>query len=353
MAAGPRLAAVRSLAHQLSNGSVTVNESITEGAGVRPLSGVSVLVFDVVSVVVSGNACSNLSRPGAGFDKPTAGFDRSAADCGRWTADCGRWAAGGGDLRAPPKRGIVQGTTRTKAGFHTLDTVLHTKFLIPPPRPQRVQRMRLLAGLRADPPPPVTLVAAPAGYGKTTLVADWITTDHRRAAWLTLDSSENEEGAFWTAVATALDSVQPGVSARALALLRQPQPPPLPTILTALLNDLTTHLTPDAAGQPVLLVLDDYHMITQRPIHETVTALIERLPPALRLVLTSRADPPLRLARLRVRAQLLEVRAADLAFAAPEVDTFLTETMGLTLPAAVAPALLARTEGWVAALQLA
>ncbi|HMA38142.1 MAG TPA: LuxR C-terminal-related transcriptional regulator [Chloroflexia bacterium] len=247
----------------------------------------------------------------------------------------------------------MQGTTRTKAGFHTLDTVLHTKFLIPPPRPQRVQRMRLLAGLRADPPPPVTLVAAPAGYGKTTLVADWITTDHRRAAWLTLDSSENEEGAFWTAVATALDSVQPGVSARALALLRQPQPPPLPTILTALLNDLTTHLTPDAAGQPVLLVLDDYHMITQRPIHETVTALIERLPPALRLVLTSRADPPLRLARLRVRAQLLEVRAADLAFAAPEVDTFLTETMGLTLPAAVAPALLARTEGWVAALQLA
>ncbi|HUS14430.1 MAG TPA: LuxR C-terminal-related transcriptional regulator, partial [Chloroflexia bacterium] len=193
----------------------------------------------------------------------------------------------------------------------------------------------------------------PAGYGKTTLVADWIATDRRRAAWITLDATDNDPGAFGQALACALATLTPAAGARTLALLRQPQPPTLPAIVIVLINDLATHLRPDADGRPLLLVLDDYQAITDRTIHEMVTTLIERLPPQLRLVLTSRADPPLRLGRLRVRAALLEIRAADLAFSAAEVDTFLTETMDVALPAAVAGTLLARTEGWAAALQLA
>ena len=233
------------------------------------------------------------------------------------------------------------------------DPVLHTKFLIPPPRIRRVLRPRLLDCLRAAGAPLVTLVAAPAGYGKTTLVADWILSDDRTAAWLTLDSADNDALPFWLTVTTALAQVQPAATVRTLALLRQPQPPALPTLLTVLLNELATQITPDPTGRPLLLVLDDYHTITDRAIHESVITFIARLPPHLRLVLTSRADPPLRLGRLRVRDQLLEIRAGDLAFAAIEVEQFLTETMGLTLPATVATTLLARTEGWAAALQLA
>jgi LuxR family maltose regulon positive regulatory protein len=124
-------------------------------------------------------------------------------------------------------------------------------------------------------------------------------------------------------------------------------------VVALLLNEWTTHLQPDAEGRPVLLVLDDYHVITQRAIHETVLTLIERLPPQLRLVLTSRVDPPLRLAHLRVRAAILEIRAASLLFSGAEVAAFLTSTMGLALPAPTAALLAERTEGWVAALQLA
>src|SRR5579859_2511405 len=254
--------------------------------------------------------------------------------------------------RRPDAAGQPDPARQPAPGPAGLDTLLHTKFFIPPPRAQRVARARLLDRLRATPAPPVTLVAAPAGYGKTTLVADWITGDRRVAAWLTLDSAENDPGPFWAAVATALGTVQPAASARALDLLRQPQPP-LAAILTILLNDLATHLTPDAAGRPVLLVLDDYHLIAVRAIHEMVTTLIEHLPPALRLVLASRADPPLRLGRLRVRAQLLEIRTVDLAFDETETRAFLTETMGLALPTQAASTLTARTEGWAAALQLA
>jgi LuxR family maltose regulon positive regulatory protein len=228
-----------------------------------------------------------------------------------------------------------------------------TKFIMPPPRPGRVERRPLLLRLRADPLPCVTLVAAPAGCGKTTLIADWLTLDQRTAAWLTLDAGDNDPVAFWTAVATALDMVQPGVGTPALALLRAAQPPPIATIITILINELSAHLRPDAAGRPVLLVLDDYHTVTQRAIHETMLTLIERLPPPLRLVVISRIDPPLRLARLRVRADLLEIRAAHLLFNQEEVAVFLTDTMHLSLPAEAAPILTARTEGWVAALQLA
>ncbi len=228
-----------------------------------------------------------------------------------------------------------------------------TKFVMPPPRPQRVQRGRLLALLRADPLPCVTLVAAPAGCGKTTLVADWIALDARPTAWLTLDAGDNEPIAFWAAVATAFDTAQAGVGASILALLQADQPPPIAIVVAALLNELTVHLRPDADGRPVLLVLDDYHVITQRAIHETVVTLIERLPEQLRLVVISRIDPPLRLARLRVRADLLEIRAAHLLFTEDEVAAFLTDTMSLTLPADAAAILTARTEGWVAALQLA
>ena len=234
-----------------------------------------------------------------------------------------------------------------------LPALPRTKFVMPPPRPQRVQRRRLLARLSVAPLPCVTLVAAPAGCGKTTLVADWITLDGRVAAWLTLDAGDNDPVAFWTAVATGLDIAQPGVVSRVVALLQSGQQPALASMVAGLINDLTAQLRPDADGRPVLLVLDDYHAITERVIHETMLALIERLPTHLRLVVISRIDPPLRLARLRVRADLLEIRAAHLLFTEEEVAAFLTETMSLSLPAGAASILTARTEGWVAALQLA
>ncbi len=295
-------------------------------------------------------------RPGGGYWK---GYRRQAGKVR--TTYVGRstdlslarlYAAAGALVREPAPPPTVPAA---RAAVIPLDLAAlpHTKFVMPPLRPQRVQRQRLLARLRADPLPCVTLVAAPAGCGKTTLVADWITLDRRTAAWLTLDAGDNDPVAFWTAVAAALDLEQTGVGARVVALLQGAQQPAIPAIVATLINELTTHLHPDAAGRPVLLVLDDYHVITQRAIHETVLTLIERLPPQLRLVVISRIDPPLRLARLRVRADLLEIRAAHLLFTETEVAAFLSDTMSLALPAEAASILTARTEGWVAALQLA
>ncbi|HUS14604.1 MAG TPA: hypothetical protein VM536_06250, partial [Chloroflexia bacterium] len=140
--------------------------------------------------------------------------------------------------RRPPPAGALPGAFGP--AVPGLDAVLHTKFLVPAPRARRVSRPRLLDCLRVEPPPPLTLVAAPAGYGKTTLVADWIATDRRRAAWITLDGTDNDPGAFGQALACALATLTPAAGARTLALLRQPQPPTLPAIVIVLINDLAT-----------------------------------------------------------------------------------------------------------------
>ena len=152
---------------------------------------------------------------------------------------------------------------------------------------------------------------------------------------------------FWTYLVTALQTVAPGVGARALSLLQGPQPPPIETILTTLLNEL------GAVPNDVVLVLDDYHVIDAHDIHDGMAFLLEHLPPQVHLVITTRADPALPLARLRARGELVEIRAADLRFTPDEAAAYLNEAMGLDLAARDVAALEGRTEGWIAALQLA
>jgi LuxR family maltose regulon positive regulatory protein len=225
--------------------------------------------------------------------------------------------------------------------------VLVTKLYAPPPRPGAVPRPRLSARLDAGLRRRLTLVSAPAGSGKTTLVGAWVAGCGRRAAWLSLDAGDSDPARFLAHLVAALRTVAPGTGAGVLAALQSPQPPPIAATLATLLNELAT-LPEDA-----VLVLDDYHLIDARPVDEALAFLVEHLPQTVHLVLATREDPPLPLARLRARGQLTELRAADLRFTAGEAADFLNQTMGLDLAAADVAALEARTEGWIAGLQLA
>lgn len=232
---------------------------------------------------------------------------------------------------------------------------LNTKLLLPPLRPGLVPRPRLLERLERGRHSPLTLVAAGAGFGKTTLVSHWL---HRRLAegppapaprvgWVSLEPEDNDPTRFWGYLLTAIDGAVPGAAAPALSLLHTPQPPPVESLLTVLLNRLL-----QAPGE-LLLALDDYHVLTAPAIHQGLAALVTHLPPHMRLILLSRADPPLPLARLRARGQVTEVRAADLRFRPDESEAFLQEAMGLSLSPEQLGALEARAEGWAAGLQLA
>ncbi len=237
--------------------------------------------------------------------------------------------------------------TATKTREHVL---LATKLFIPPPTSTLVSRPRLVALLTVGARRAVTLVSAPAGWGKTTLLSAWhanISGSGYPVAWVSLDASYNDPVRFWSYVLGALNTLHDGASDAALTMLKLPQPPPMELLLTSLLNTLTA-LSTDA-----VLVLDDYHVIEAQPIHHALTFLLEHLPPRLHLIIATRFDPPLPLARLRVRGVLTEVRASDLRFTPEEAATFLTETMGLPLTAEQVSALEERTEGWIAGLQLA
>jgi LuxR family transcriptional regulator, maltose regulon positive regulatory protein len=189
---------------------------------------------------------------------------------------------------------------------------------------------------------------APAGFGKTTLLAGWARRSRRPVAWLSLDVGDNDPARFWRYVVGALDRVRPGLEEQVTALLPGPQPPP-EAVVAAVVNKLAL---PPAEGE-ITLVLDDYHLIEAPAVHDSVAFLLERLPPGLRLVLASRADPPLPLARLRARGQLAELRAGDLRLTVDETAAFLREATELDLPAATVAALWERTEGWAAGVQLA
>jgi LuxR family maltose regulon positive regulatory protein len=192
----------------------------------------------------------------------------------------------------------------------------------------------------------LTLVSAPAGFGKTTLLTEWLAVDGRAAAWLSLDERDNDSASYWSYLVAALKTAAPGVGATAVSLLQSSQPP-IEAVLSALLNDLS------AIEYDVVLVLDDYHVIEAREIHDGMTFLVEHLPPQVQLVIASRADPALPLARLRARGELVEIRSADLRFTADEVAEYLNGVMGLALTAQDVAVLEGRTEGWIAALQLA
>jgi LuxR family maltose regulon positive regulatory protein len=230
------------------------------------------------------------------------------------------------------------------------DPLLEAKLYVPRWRRGLVPRPRLSERLNRGAEAKLTLVSAPAGFGKTTLLAEWLAgapAHERSVAWLSLDERDNQPASFWTYVIAALQTVEPGLGAGAISLLQAPQPPPIETVLTILLNELS------ATTNEVVLVLDDYHLIDARDVQDGMVFLLDHLPPRVHLMITSRADPALPLARLRARGELVELRAADLRFLPDEAAAFLNEVMGLAVTPQEVAALEARTEGWIAALQLA
>src|SRR6266516_2490808 len=229
------------------------------------------------------------------------------------------------------------------------DVLLATKLYVPGPRPGFVPRPRLADRLEEGLARGLVLVCAPAGSGKTVLLADWARRRGRPVAWLSLDAADNDPARFWRHAVAALSQARPGVGELAGRVPGSPAPSSSEGRMTALINKLAAQPAEDKA----VLVLDDYHLIDSQPVHEAVLFLLEHLPPGLRLVLASRSDPPLPLARLRACGQLAELRAAELRFTADEAAALLREAIGADLPGATVAALTARTEGWAAGLQLA
>jgi LuxR family maltose regulon positive regulatory protein len=213
-----------------------------------------------------------------------------------------------------------------------------------------VERPRLHEALDRGEWRKLTLVSAPAGFGKTTLLVKWLmerSGDERSVAWVSLDESDNDPARFLSYLVGALQNVVEGIGEGVLALLRVPELPPLETLVEALINEL------DGAGREVTVFLDDYHLIDTRLVHQAVAFLIEHLPENVGLVIATRTDPPLSLSRLRARDQVTEIKAADLRFTSEEAATFLKDVMGLSLSTEDIAALEEATEGWVTALQLA
>jgi LuxR family maltose regulon positive regulatory protein len=233
--------------------------------------------------------------------------------------------------------------------------LLTTKFYLPRPQPHFVLRPRLYKQLADALTAKLLLLSAPAGFGKTTLLATWINSQRSRddgtappaVAWLSLDEDDNDPVRFFRYLIAALQTVDATIGAAIPILQPGVQPPPIDILLTMLINDLSTR------RDSILLLLDDYHLITTSEIHEAITFLVEHLPPAITLGVSSRADPPLPLSRWRVRRQLSEIRAEDLRFSEEEIDQFLRQELAITLPSTAVAALARRTEGWIAGLQLA
>ena len=226
--------------------------------------------------------------------------------------------------------------------------LIETKLYPPKLRRSLVARPRLSGPLGRGGASRLTLVSAPAGFGKTTLLAEWLaaTPTERSVAWLSLDESDSQPASYWTYLITALQAVVPGVGASALPLLQSAQAP-IETVLTMVLNDL------GSMPNDIYLVLDDYHLVDGPDIQAGMTFLLEHLPPRAHLVVSTREDPALPLARLRASGELVEVRAADLRFTLDEAAVYLNDVTGLDLVASDIAALEGRTEGWIAALQLA
>ncbi|MGK7909565.1 MAG: LuxR C-terminal-related transcriptional regulator [Synechococcus sp.] len=224
--------------------------------------------------------------------------------------------------------------------------LLETKLFLPKWSADLVSRSRLID--RIHPKRKLTLVSAPAGFGKTTLLAEWVAAvPTRRVAWVSLDRSDNESAVFWTYLIAALHKIQPSLGERSLSLLQSAQPPAIESVLMTLLNELT------AVEAEFVLILDDYHVIETEAIHHGIGFLLSHLPPQMHLIIASRADPPLSLARLRSHGELTELKVSDLRFTPDEAAAFLNQGMGLEISAVEVTALEQRTEGWIAGLQLA
>jgi LuxR family maltose regulon positive regulatory protein len=227
------------------------------------------------------------------------------------------------------------------------DVLLATKIAIPRIRPDLLPRSHLLSRLAEATARELVLVSTPAGFGKTTLLASWAKNTEKAVAWLSLDQDDNDAARFWRYVLTAVGRAGAGIGEQALSMLSAPAQPTLKAVVTVLVNEL--------AAQPdeLVLVLDDFHLIESHAIHDSLTFLLENLPPRMHVVISSRNDPPLPLARLRARGQLAELRATDLRFTLEEAAALLRRVWELDLSEQGIAALEERTEGWVTGLQLA
>jgi len=224
--------------------------------------------------------------------------------------------------------------------------LLQTKLYVPRLRPSLIPRPHLIQKLNRGLHRKLTLISAPAGFGKTTLITEWIAGCERPFAWLSLDERDSDLTRFLQYLIAALQTLNSAIGTKTSALLTSGQPPTEST-LTTLLNEIT------AVPQEFALVLDDYHMLDAPPIDQALTFLLDHLPPQMHLVITTREDPSLPLSRLRVRGQLTELRASDLRFTVEETAVFLNQMMGLNLSEENITALETRTEGWIAGLQMA
>jgi len=228
-------------------------------------------------------------------------------------------------------------------------SLLATKLFVPPARPGLVPRPRLMERLQTALTCRLTLVSAQAGYGKSTVLTQWISENRPPggAAWLSLDEGDNDPVRFWDYFIAALRTLRPTTGETALALLRSPQPYPTESVLTALINDLANE------SSDYVVVLDDYHLIKAEAVHAGVTFLLDHLPPKMHLVIATRADPHLPLAHLRGRGQMEEIGADDLRFTAEETADLLKRIQGPALSGEDIAALNARTEGWAVGLTMA
>lgn len=255
------------------------------------------------------------------------------------------------DIRGKTEPGSSSTPTAREAAPESPQTgatpFLATKLFIPPLRHGAIRRPRLIDRMNQGLNGKLILISAPPGFGKTTLVSEWVAAVDRPVAWLSLDEADSDASRFLAYLVAALQTIGEKTGVRALALLLSPQPPPVESILTTLLNELMT------IPEPLVLVLDDYHVLNAPAVDQALTFLLDHLPPQMTIVMTTREDPNLPLPRLRVRGQLTEIRAADLRFTPAEASGFFNQTMGLQLTAADIEALENRTEGWIAGLQMA
>jgi ATP/maltotriose-dependent transcriptional regulator MalT len=244
------------------------------------------------------------------------------------------------------------GLDATEVSTGLQEHVLATKFLVPASSHALIPRPRLESLLQEGLRRPLTLVSAPAGFGKTTLLAQWVhsvrqrTLETHRVAWVSLDAADNSALRFWTYVLTALDTCEPGLATPALQVLQAPGVPALEEVLTTIINDLSqgTH--------SYVLILDDFDLVNDPAVHASMQFLVAHQPSQLHLIILTRTDPPLTLPRLRARGQLLEIRTEQLRCTAEEAAAFLQQVMGLELPPEALQEMIARTEGWLVGLQL-
>ncbi len=227
------------------------------------------------------------------------------------------------------------------------DTLIRTKLRLPYIRPGLVSRPRLQEQIERGLCGPLTLITAPAGFGKTTLAASFVANCGMPVAWLSLDKHDNQVERFLIYLVAALQEAEPAIGSQAAQLLEAVRQVPPEAVLTGLINDL------DSAGKEITLVLDDYQFISSQAVHEAITFLLEHCPRPFHLLIITRSDPPLPLSRLRARGHALELRADDLRFTAYEAAQFLNDIMGLHLDARSVAVLEERTEGWIAGLQMA